>query len=202
VRPTEPRQYLSRSALVRRGGAALVASSTLAAWLTGEAGAVAPDNDLAYLRLLIGVELLAGDFQDQATRSGKLSGAAAAALKKMRADEKAHYAGLAQLVTASGQTPATADDIDFEYPKGAFASQKTVLQLAWAIETLSVGAYVGAIENVQTAQLRLPIGQIGANEAQHVSALATTLGKPVIGRAFAPSLSIDEVSTALDGYES
>lgn len=202
MRPTEPRQYLSRSGLVRRGGAALIASSSVAAWLTAQAAAATPDNDLAYLRLLIGVELLAADFQDQAAQSGKLSGAAAAAIKKMQADEKAHYAGLAQLVTAAGQVPATADDIDFEYPKGAFASQKTVLQLAWAIETLSVGAYTGAIENVQTAQLRLPIGQIGANEAQHVSALAPTLGRPVIGRAFAPSLSIDDVSAALDGYES
>lgn len=200
--PTEPRQYLSRSALVRRGGAALVASSTVAAWLTAQAFAAPPDNDLAYLRLLIGVELVAADFQDQASQSGKLSGAAAAAIKKMQADEKAHYAGLAQLVTAAGQIPATADDIDFEYPKGAFASQKTVLQLAWAIERLSVGAYMGAIESVQTAALRLPIGQIGANEAQHVSALAPMLGRPVIGRAFAPSLSIDDVSTALDGYES
>ena len=202
MRPIEPRQYLSRSTLLRRGGAALVASSGLAAWLAGEAAAAAPDNDLAYLRLLIGVELLAADFQDQAARSGKLSGAAAAALKKMQADEKAHYAGLAQLVAAAGQTPATADDIDFEYPKGAFESQKTILQLAWAIETLSVGACMGAIENVQTPQLRLPIGQIGANEAQHVSALAPTLGRPVIGRAFAPSLSIEDVSAALDGYES
>jgi len=187
---------------VRRGGAALVASSTLAAWLARGAAAATPDNDLAYLRLLIGVELLAADFQSRAAASGKLSKTPAAALRKMRADEQVHYAGLAQLLTAAGQTPATADDIDFEYPKGAFASQKTVLQLAWAIETLSVGAYMGAIASVQTPELRLPIGQIGANEAQHVSAIAGTLGRPVIGHAFAPSLTIDEVSTALDAYES
>ncbi len=124
MRPIEPRQYLSRSALVRRGGAALVASTGVAAWLAGQAAAATPDNDLTYLRLLIGVELLATDFQAQAAQSGKLSGAAAAALKQMQADEKAHYAGLAQLVTAAGQMPATADDIDFAYPKGAFASPK------------------------------------------------------------------------------
>jgi hypothetical protein len=200
--PTEPRQYLSRSALVRRGGAALIASSAVAAWLAGEAAAATPDNDLAYLRLLIGVELLAADFQGQAAASGKLSGSIAATIKQMQGDEKAHYNGLAQLVTASGQIPATADDIDFEYPKGTFASQKTILQLASAIEALSVGAYMGAIENVQTPELRLPIGQIGANEAQHVSAIAAARGRPVIGHAFAPSLSIDEVSTALDSYES
>ena len=200
--PVEHRQCISRSALLRRGGAALLASAAGASWLATDAGAAAPDGDLAYLRLLIGVELLAADFQTQASASGKLGAAAAGALKKMRGDEEAHYAGLAQLVTAAGQVPATGADIDFSYPKRTFGSQASILHLAWSIETLSLGAYLGAVENVQTPEIRLPIGQIGANEAQHVSALAAELGRPTIGHAFAPSLSIDDVSAALDRYES
>ena len=46
------------------------------------------------------------------------------------------------------------------------------MKLAASLEDLTLGAYLGAVENVQTPQLRLPIGQIAANEAQHVSALA------------------------------
>ena len=65
-----------------------------------------------------------------------------------------------------------------------------------------LGAYVGALENVQTPQLRLPIGQIAANEAQHQGALAALRGKPVIGKAFAPALQIGAVTAALDDYES
>ena len=77
-----------------------------------------------------------------------------------------------------------------------------MLKLATSLETLTLGAYLGAVENIQTAQLRLPIGQIAANEAQHVSALADAAGKPIIGRPFAASLQIDAVSAALDAYES
>jgi hypothetical protein len=120
----------------------------------------------------------------------------------MAADEKAHYSRLAQLVTAAGQPPATAADIDFTYPRGSFASQTSVLKLAAEVETLGLGAYVGAIESVETPELRLPIGQIAANEAQHAGALAALRGGAVIGRAFAPSLQIDAASAALGRFES
>jgi hypothetical protein len=194
---------LDRAALLRRGGAALLTTGAAGALLAGPAAAAAvPDNDLAYLRLLIGAELLAADVQSRALASGKLAAPATAALKQMAADEGAHYAGLANLVTAAGQTPATSDDIDFAYPKKTFTSQSSILRAAWTIESLTLGAYLGAVENVQTPQLRLPVGQIAANEAQHLSALAPMLGRPAIGHAFAPSLSIAAVTAALDEYES
>jgi hypothetical protein len=192
---------LGRAALLRKA-TALLGAGAAAALLAEPAAAALPDGDLAYLRLLIGAELLAADFQSQSLTGGILDPAVAAAVKQMHRDEGAHYTGLAQLVTAAGQTPATADDIDFSYPAKTFSSQRSVLEVGWAIETLTLGAYLGAVGNVQTSQVRLPLGQIAANEAQHVSALASVLGKPVIGRAFTPSLSIDAVSAALDAYES
>ena len=120
----------------------------------------------------------------------------------MLADEHAHYQGLATLMTGAGQVPATSDDINFAYPKGSFDSEASIMKVADTLENLTLGAYLGAVQNVQTPQLRLPIGQIAANEAQHVSALAVSAGRPPIGRAFAPSLQIGAVSAALDAYES
>jgi len=160
------------------------------------ARAATPDSDLAYLRLLIGVELLTADAYDTALAGGKLDAAASRLLRQARADERAHYAGLAVEVTSLGQVPATSDDIDFTYPAGSFASQTAILKLASRLEALALGAYLGAVQNVQTAQLRLPIGQIAANEAQHASAIARALGAQPIGRAFAPALQIDAVSAA------
>jgi hypothetical protein len=178
-------------------------SGSVIAALAGRAdAATVPDSDLAYLRLLIAAELLAADFQAQALSSGQLSRHPTAAIRKMAADEKAHYAALARLVTGAGQTPATAGDIDFSYPKGSFASESSVLRLTAEIESLVLGAYLGSIENVQTGELRLPIGQIAANEAQHMSAVAALRGRMVIGRAFARSLQIDAASAALDRFES
>ena len=164
--------------------------------------AAAPDGDLAYLRVLIGAELLEADFHARALAGGKLTGRATSLLRRLAADEKAHYDGLANLMRASGQTPTTAGDIDFSYPKGTFARATAILEEAETLEQLVLGAYLGAVENVQTPELRLPLGQIAANEAQHAGALAALAGRPVIGPAFAPSLQIRAVSDALDTYES
>lgn len=181
----------------------MLSSSVAGGLLAAPARAAVPsDNDLAYLRMLVGTELLAADVQRRAVSSGKLLAPARTALVRVSADESAHYAGLAQLLTAAGQTPATAGDIDFSYPARAFSTQASILGLVWAVETLSLGAYLGAVENVQTPQLRLPIGQIAANEAQHLSTIAPMLGRSTIGHAFAPSLSIAAVTSALDEYES
>jgi Ferritin-like domain len=196
----------SRAGLLRQGvaggGALLLSGSAASAFASSAAAATVPDGDLSYLRLLIGTELLTADFQTQALASGKLSPASATLLKQLLADETAHYNGLANLLSLAGQIPATSDDINFAYPKGSFDSEASIMKLAATLEDLTLGAYLGAVENVQTPQLRLPIGQIAANEAQHVSALAVAGGKPPVGRAFAPALQIATVSAALDVYES
>ena len=191
---------MNRAALLRKGGALLAGAASLGLVPTAEAGA--PDEDLAFARLLIGVELLAVDFQTRALATGKLHPGTARTFGTILAQEKAHLSGLSGLVSGAGETPATADDIDFAYPKGTFSSAATILEAAATFEKLALGAYLGAVENVQTPRWRLPLGQIAASEAQHVAGLAAAAGRPVLGRAFAPSLQIDAVSAALGLYES
>ena len=195
----------SRAGLLRRGaaggGALLLSGSAVSALASSAAAATISDNDLSYLRVLIGAELLDIDFQTQALASGKLDSASSSLFRQMLGDENAHYRGLSNLMTGAGQVPATSDDITFTYPRGSFDSQASIMKLADSLEDLTLGGYLGAVQNVQAPQLRLPIGQIAANEAQHVSALAVSAGRPAIGSAFAPSLQIDAVSAALDDYE-
>jgi rubrerythrin len=197
---------LSRAELVRRwvvgGGALLVSASGLSALPAVASADTLPDGDLAYLRLLIAAELLALDFQTNALGSGKLRHAARTLVRQIRSDEKAHYTSLAALLTAVGGTPATPADIDFSYPKGSFRSQASLMRLAKRLEQLMVGAYLGAVESVETPALRLPIGQIAANEAQHAGALAGLRGESVVGKAFARALPMAAVSDALDVFES
>jgi Ferritin-like domain len=192
---------LSRADLLRRGAAGsavLVASSGFPA----AAAAGVPDGDLSYLRLLVAAELLKTDFQTRALRSRTLASPAAHLARQLHADDAAHYRGLAALMRGAGQPPTNAGDIDFSYPKRAFESQGSIVRLARRLGTLTLGAYLGAIKNVQTPELRQPLGQIAANEAQQLSALAHLLGRPAIGEAFAAALPIDVVSAALDEYES
>lgn len=192
---------MNRAGLLRTGvggGAALIG---LGVW-AGPAAAAVPDGDLAYLRLLVGAELLKADFATQAVASGRLRGPAAGIVRRMHTADNAHYTGLAALMTDAGQPPATAGDIDFSYPHGSFATARSTATLAWKLTSLTLGAYLGALEQVQTPSIRLPLGQIAANEAQQQSALAALVGRQEIGGAFAPALTIDDVSAALDEYES
>src|SRR5262249_11596275 len=198
-----PRQGLTRAAVLRRGAggglAAAIAASPLAL-LTPSAAAAPPDGDLAYLRLLVGAELLAIDFSSRA--QAKLPPRAKGDFTRILQDEKRHLDSLSAQLRNAGQEPATASDVDFSYPKKTFASAGAILRHATAIEALMVGAYIGALASIPTPQLRLPLAQIAVNEAQHASAVAHWRGGPVIGAALAPALSMDAVSTALDRYES
>jgi rubrerythrin len=201
---------MNRAGFLRRGavggGALLVSASGLStlglADATNASAATPSDGDLAYLRLLIAAELLAIDFQSKALRGRKLRHAAHSLLARIQSDEKQHYTQLATLLTDAGQTPATADDIDFSYPKGTFRGQVSITRLAGRLEHLMVGAYLGAVENVGTPELRLTIGQIAANEAQHQGALAALHGQSVVGKPFASALQMGAVSDALDEFES
>lgn len=196
----------SRAGFLRRGivgGGSLVAAGSLASTFAPSASALAaPDADLAALRLLIGTELLALDFQARALAGGRLSPTATAVFKKMHADEQAHYNGLANLLSQAGQTPASSDDIDFSYPARAFGSEASIMKLADELEQVQLGAYIGTNADVQTPELRTAIAQISASEAQHAAALAGLAGKPVIGRPFGPALQSDAVSALLDRFES
>jgi hypothetical protein len=199
------RSQLRRAQVLRRGlggGVALLTSGASLGALAGPARAAVPDVDLSYLRVLIATELLKGDFQENALASGTLDASATRLLRRMKTDDKAHSVGLASLLAGAGQPPATADDIDFSYPRGSFDTRDAIVKLGWTLATLALGAYVGAIENVQTPAARLALAQIAANEAQQLSALAPFARRPTIGRAFAAALSIDAVSAALDEYES
>src|SRR5581483_4334607 len=144
-------RHFTRATLLRTGAVAAVAG----AFPRLAAAAALPEGDLAYLRLLVGVELLTLDFS-----------ASHAGYKQMHADDTAHYNGLANLLAASGVTAATADDVDFSYPKKAQPAE-----LAWTLKSLAVGAYAGALENVQSPDVRLPLAQILVNESQQLSAL-------------------------------
>ena len=195
-------ERVNRGGLLARGVVLLASGSAVATLAAPARAAAPPDVDLAYLRVLIGAELLKSDFHQKAIASKRLAAKPARLIRQLLADDKAHYSGLAGLLNAVGQVPATSDDIDFSYPHGSFASQASIVKLGHALATTALGGYLGALENVQTSQFRLPIAQVAANEAQQAGAYAQLLGRPVVGSAFAASLQIDALSAVLDAYES
>jgi demethoxyubiquinone hydroxylase (CLK1/Coq7/Cat5 family) len=200
------RSELTRAAFLSRGAR----TATVVAVGSGGLGVLTdtaradtlPDNDLAYLRIIIASELLAIDFYTNAVATKQFAGQDLANLRQALADEKAHYAALAQALTDAGQVPATADDIDFAYPKGAFGSRASTARLGVRLEAIFVGSALGAAAGLQTDALRLQLAQIAASESRHLAAVSVLSGRSPIGVAFPPALSLDQATAALDPFES
>jgi demethoxyubiquinone hydroxylase (CLK1/Coq7/Cat5 family) len=146
--------------------------------------------------------LFAADFYGQAIAAKQFDGRGSRYLKRALFNEQEHYASVAVILAGAGQTPAVAADIDFAYPKGSFASKGSIAVLGATLETVFLGAYLGAVGAVQALALKLPLARIAANEAQHLSIFDDLLGRNAAGNSFPAPLSIDEASNALDTYTS
>jgi hypothetical protein len=192
-------QVLSRAV---KGGAALAVMGSVAGPLLGSAAAATPDVDLAYVRLLIGAELLAADFYTLAVAAKKLDGDPLKYVRRALFNEIEHYHALAGIMTGAGQAPAVPGDFDFTYPNGAFASKASIAKLGVMLETISLGAYLGAVDGLQTNSLKQPVARIAASEAEHLSVLRRMAGSKPIGISFPDALSIDDASNALDAFTS
>ena len=197
---------MNRAGFLRRGavgsGALLVSASGLSTLGFADAASAATpsDADLAYLRLLIAAELLAVDFHSQALASGELHRAAHAVSRRIRADENAHYGLLASLMTGCRpERLRLPDDIDFSYPKGTFASRRSILGSQEA-RALARSARTSARSRTsQTPELRLRDRRRSPRTRRSTRARSRRSGgEPVIGKALAPAMQIGAVSDVLD----
>ena len=197
---------LTRAELLARGarsGAGLLAAGAAFGTLVEPAAAdpLAP-GDLAYARLLVGAELLVSDFYGQAVAAANASPPVLRYLRKAYANEQEHYRSVAGILSGAGVTPAAAADIDFRYPRGTFASQASILTLAQQLESVVLGAYLGAVGGMQADPFKQGIAQIAASEAQHLAYVRQQNGGRAFGLAFPPALTIDQASTAMDAFTS
>jgi hypothetical protein len=196
---------LTRAELFARGGrgaALLVAGSAVGFVPEAAAADTVSEGDLAYARLFVTVELLALDFYRSAIVSMRFDRDEVAELRRARADEGQHYDSAAAILIAAGQVPATAADIDFSYPRGSFASRSSIARLGINLESMALGAYLGAVDAYATNALKQRAARAAASEAQHLSVFAAKVGGRRIGAAFPRPLAIDRVSDTLDRFTS
>jgi hypothetical protein len=186
-----------------KGGGGLLLAGSAAGSLVGSAAAdTIPDSDLAYARLLVGAELLALDFYARAIASKRVAGSALGYLKRARVNEQAHYEKMSEILNGAGQPSAVASDFDFSYPKAAFASTSSIAKLGVTLEAAFMGAYLGAVDGLQTNALKQSVAQIAANEAEHLSVFMRLSGRSPIGVSLPRPLTIDQASNVLDVFTS
>jgi hypothetical protein len=195
---------LTRADLLRRGvggGTALIVAGGALGTLAETASADAlPTGDLAYVRLLIGAELLASDFYSQAIAASNSSGAVMKYLKRAYLNEQEHYQSVAGILSGALLTPAVSGDITFTYPAGTFASEGSILKFAVQLENTILGSYLGAIGGIQTDSFKGGLASIAACEAQHCSYFQSQTGGRAFSLSFPPPLTIQDASNAFAAY--
>src|SRR5258708_36776493 len=101
---------LSRADLLstgaRRGATLLVAASAFGALAEGAQADPLSDNDLAFARLLTGVELLAVDFYERALKSSRCRAIGNQYLGNTLSNEQKHDGSVSPILTATAPTPA------------------------------------------------------------------------------------------------
>ena len=195
---------LSRAELLstgaRRGMALVVAGSAFGVLADSAAADPLPDSDLAFARLLVGVELLSIDFYVRALNAGRFKAVGHKYLDVAFSNELDHYRSVSAILSGAGYVPATAEDFQFSYPSGTFKTRLAIAQQGRSLETLFLGSYLGAVEAIQTQSLVQPLARIAASEAQHLSLWGFELGGRPVSAAFPKPFTIDEVSAAMDEY--
>ena len=169
-----------------KGGLALVAGGAVLGMAAGPALGQAT-GDVAIAKLAATAELLAIDFYGKAIGTGKFTGDELAYLNAAKMNEQDHYDALAKVLGS-----AAPKNLMFMYPAGTLASAMSIAKTGVALETAFVGAYLGAVEALTSNDLKAVAGQIGANEAQHL----TTFKRLAAGGTLVPNPSFPDSLTA------
>jgi len=119
--------------------------------------------------------------------------------QKALIDEQAHLAFLGNALGSKAPSGLT-----LQIPPSAVKSGQAVLNFGVALETAFVETYLGAVETLSSADLKLVAAKVGANEATHFSffdgrsrrpwrAAATAIDRDGSLRQRAPSLPTSRI---------
>lgn len=178
-----------------KGGLALVAGATVLGVAAGPALGQA-SGDVAIAKLAATAELLAIDVYTRAIATGFFAADVLAYMTAAKRNEKDHYDALAGVLGS-----AAPKGVMFTYPAGTFASAKSIAATGVALETAFVGAYLGAVEAFESNELKAAAGQIGANEAQHLTTFKRLkAGALVPNPSFPASLTATQATAAVTPF--
>jgi hypothetical protein len=177
-----------------RGAVVLCVGGVVLAVVEAPASAAA-GGDLATLRLLVAGERLALDLYERASAASGIGATLGAWVAGAALNERDHAQALAVAAPRMSLGPVRLAD-------GASArSAAGVLAMARALEEALIGAYLGAVETLASAELRVMAAAIGANEAQHLAAVEGLGAGRLVGLPALPeAMSAGDARAALGAY--
>jgi hypothetical protein len=191
---------MNRRSLLLSAAATGLTVSGLTTAPRGLAAATATDDELAFASFGQAAEILLADFYERAGKAKIVTGAAVRDLARGALSATEHAAALAKLLTDAGQTAAVAEDFEFAWPDGTFATKRAAGRTGLEIARPLLGVYVAAAVGVSIASYRTLFTTMAANVAQQVAALSRLSGGRMVGVSFPPAVDVETASDAIEAY--
>jgi hypothetical protein len=135
-----------------------------------------------------------GAHQERAYLSPRLLETAVA----IGANELAHVQILEQAIIAAGGTPVPA--AVYRFPNNVFISKVAYPWFGFTLEEIGIGAYLGAIGQIQNADLRRAAASIYGSEVRHAAVLRSLGGFTIAPRYFETPLTMAQVQELISPY--
>ena len=190
-------QLLSRTA---KGGLALAVGGGVLSAVSSPASAAIGPGDVPEVTQALAAELLGVAFYTQLLAAKVFRADEQKYFARALVNENEHYTAMAKFLTDAGQTPGTADDFNFTFPKGAFSARKPAAELGLQLETIFLGIYLGGVDALQDGLTRSIFARVAASQAHHVSLFSSIVLNKPIGLSFPVPLSLPAGSAALDPF--
>jgi demethoxyubiquinone hydroxylase (CLK1/Coq7/Cat5 family) len=194
-RPVNRAQFLRNTA---KGGLALAVGGSVLASVQGVAYA-AGVSDNSTLQAAYAAESLAVHvYEGVLANFSSFKGPKLANIDYFQhalANEKAHKAFLGAALGSKAPTGLT-----LTIPASALKSGQAVLNFGVALETAFVETYLGAVETLSSADLRLVAAKVAANEATHFSFFDAAAGGHGVLPSLPSTVTIAQAATVLTPY--
>lgn len=206
------RETLAKAGIIGMGAAAflLSAKSSHAQPATKEKAMtnapaskmMAPTGDLDIVRFALTMERLEAAFYAQVVAAHQkrayLPPRAFELTQKIALAEADHVAALEAVLTGAGQI--LPDATTYQFPNQVFISPITYAWFAYTLEEIGIGAYLGAVGSIQSAEIRGAAASIYGAEAQHAAILRTFAGFDFAPRYYEAPLSVEQVTQLITPY--
>jgi hypothetical protein len=186
---------ISRSDLVMKG--VLAASAVYGVSMVGPflRQAFAKSSDLDILNYALTLEYLESAFYNEAKTRVKASGDLTRLINLLADDENQHVAALTAAIKSAGGKPVAQPKVAFPYKDTA-----GFLNLAQTFEDTGVSAYNGAAPMITSKEVLGSAGAIVQVEARHAAAIRLQNNTEPAPDAFDPSLTMEQVTTAVQPF--
>jgi hypothetical protein len=170
------------------------------AGVVSPAAPAATDDELAFANFGVATQLLLKDLYARVGEAKLFTGSAARSFARGEFSANEHAGALSGLLTGAGQTAPAAEDFEFVWPEGTFASGKSAAAAGLTIVGSLRGAYLTAAATSPTESFRVLYASLAASCGEQFSLLSSAHGNSAIGNSFPAAVDLETASAAVEGF--